>query len=175
MVYFITDGFATKIGKADNVERRLKSLQTANPRILKVALVFKGDLEKETEFQRVFFGKQTRALNEWYNMSPEEMTPKLIDKYGMLAVVTAMNLAKKNSSSYDFAKDLVGAKNQRLMNQSIIKKYVYNLLERDRLIKAGKIFRALDGITLSEINKVLKMKTINSKVTSHNQLIRNKI
>ena len=122
MVYFITDGFHTKIGMSGDVEERLRGLHTANPRILKVALVFKGGLEQETEFHKLFFGKQTQALNEWYSMSPEEMVPKIIDKLGMLGVVHGINRAKRNSSTYEFSKDLVGAKDQRMLNQSIIKK-----------------------------------------------------
>lgn len=38
-VYFITDGVFTKIGKADDVEKRLGSLQTGNPRPLTVQFV----------------------------------------------------------------------------------------------------------------------------------------
>lgn len=178
MVYFITDGFATKIGKADDVSQRLKTLQTANSRILKVALVFEGGLDDETGFQKIFFGKQTRALNEWYDMSPEEMIPRLIDKYGMHKVIKAIELSKNNKSNYDFPKDLIGAKDQSKLNQAIIKKYVHNILQneskKNSLIKAGKIFKNLDGITLSEVNKVLRFKDLNSKVTSHNQLIRNR-
>ena len=67
-----------------------------------------------------------------------------------------------------------GAKDQKKMNAGLIKKYIHNLLQKDRIIKSGKIFRALDGVTLSEINKVLKDKTLNFKVQSHNQRLRNK-
>lgn len=61
-VYFITDGEFIKIGKANNVTKRMKILQTASPRVLKIQRVIKCKDEREAYELEHFFHS---LLNEW--------------------------------------------------------------------------------------------------------------
>lgn len=73
-VYFITDGLRIKIGIADNIKRRLHSLQTGNPRRLSVLKIIQYESRQEAEnaesnFHYVF--SNTRCFGEWFDKSPE--------------------------------------------------------------------------------------------------------
>lgn len=70
-VYFIQEGNGhVKIGKAVNVEERLKAMQTGNSQKLQIRLVLnyeshKKALEMEKYFHRKF--KRFRVRGEWFN------------------------------------------------------------------------------------------------------------
>ena len=71
MVYFISDKEQKycKIGKADNLKKRLKLLQTGHPLKLHVLTTFSGGLKEEQELHRKF--KKYRLLGEWFTLSEE--------------------------------------------------------------------------------------------------------
>ncbi len=64
--YFIMESSTKliKIGKSKDPERRIKDLQTSNPKELKLILEIEGDYEKE--FHNIFSGK--RISGEWYDI-----------------------------------------------------------------------------------------------------------
>jgi len=68
MVYLITDGTYTKIGKADGglegVNKRLQSLQTGNPKNLSLKKAFKGSYELESLLHKSL--SNYRINGEWF-------------------------------------------------------------------------------------------------------------
>ena len=70
-LYFISDGEFVKIGVAYNAHKRLKALQTGNPRTLKLIASFKncGLMEWETH-NRLFF-KSLNVRGEWFRHTEE--------------------------------------------------------------------------------------------------------
>lgn len=66
MVYFISDGTFTKIGKADEPNRRLKKLQTGNVKELKLINLIEGDYEIESKLHEIFH--RYRVRGEWFNL-----------------------------------------------------------------------------------------------------------
>ena len=68
-VYFISDGEFVKIGVSKNYQMRLVSLQTANPRKLKLLGVLEGDSYEERNLHNQF--DQFRVGGEWFELSPE--------------------------------------------------------------------------------------------------------
>lgn len=69
-VYFITDGEYIKIGISNDTRSRLKSLQTANARKLRVAAIVPyGGIELETELHLQF--AHLRAKGEWFKISKD--------------------------------------------------------------------------------------------------------
>lgn len=70
-VYFISDGDFVKIGKANNVEKRLKVLQTGNPKPLTIINIIEcGDCKKAYELE-FFLHKMLKPLKvngEWYKL-----------------------------------------------------------------------------------------------------------
>lgn len=71
-VYFISDGEFIKIGKANNVELRLKQLQTANARKLTVLKTIPFITEKDAfdteQFLQVAFAEHSICDGEWFHI-----------------------------------------------------------------------------------------------------------
>jgi len=70
-VYFISDGEYVKIGKADSIEKRLRSLKTGNPRELKVlARIPFSTAEKAHEAEQTlhFSYSMFHVSGEWFNI-----------------------------------------------------------------------------------------------------------
>lgn len=77
-VYCITDGRYTKIGKANNVEKRLNQLQTASPKQLTVTQTFPFLSEKDAfDFERMLHKtfEHFKVNNEWYDLQTVNMHP----------------------------------------------------------------------------------------------------
>lgn len=71
MIYFIQSGTngPIKVGKAGNIQRRLKSLQTAHPENLVILKTIPGDSEKEAIIKRDL--KKFNVQGEWFQSVPE--------------------------------------------------------------------------------------------------------
>lgn len=68
MIYFITNGKSVKIGYTkNNIERRLKQLQTSCPQKLFILGWIDGDKEKEKELHIQFSNSRIRSNGEWFN------------------------------------------------------------------------------------------------------------
>ena len=67
-VYFITDGQYVKIGTTNDLDRRLKFLQTGNPRELSIlySVFCSNPFQTETMYHKLF--KNKHIFNEWYDI-----------------------------------------------------------------------------------------------------------
>lgn len=65
-IYFITDGKFVKIGISNDVNQRLKALQTANPRQLELLYSIKGDSLLEESLHGIF--TNSRVKGEWFEL-----------------------------------------------------------------------------------------------------------
>jgi plasmid stabilization system protein ParE len=63
-IYFLRLGDTIKIGRAVNVERRIRELQVAHPNTLKLLAVVPAHIALETELQRRF--SALRVNREWF-------------------------------------------------------------------------------------------------------------
>lgn len=79
MIYFITDGRYTKIGKADDPEKRLKELQTGNPFPLTLIKSIDGSFEEESNIHKSL--SIYRMNGEWFdfNCFDDEVIEFLLD------------------------------------------------------------------------------------------------
>lgn len=68
-VYFVTDGEAIKIGKANNPRSRLSGLQTSHHKDLAILALTPGDETLERELHRAFHVRRLRG--EWFEDCPE--------------------------------------------------------------------------------------------------------
>jgi hypothetical protein len=64
MIYFIQDKQYVKIGCTDNLDRRIKELQTATPNKLKLLLVMEGSFDTESTLHFLFASYRYRG--EWF-------------------------------------------------------------------------------------------------------------
>lgn len=74
-IYLIYDGQHYKIGKAINIEKRLKELQTSAPQELKVVWSMRSLACRRTEayLHRKFHPKKTRKRGEWFALTPSDV------------------------------------------------------------------------------------------------------
>jgi hypothetical protein len=66
-VYFISDGELVKIGTASNIPNRMDSLQTGNPKRLKLLAHTTGGHKTEAKYHVMF--ADCRISGEWFKMS----------------------------------------------------------------------------------------------------------
>ena len=73
MIYFIQAGEngPIKIGRSNDVEKRLKQLQTASAEKLKILWVYDADNDKETEIELHEELKSERINGEWFKPSEQ--------------------------------------------------------------------------------------------------------
>src|SRR5690554_1119401 len=68
MIYFITDGIYTKIGKSKDPYKRLKNLQTSNAKNLRFIYIFDIDDIYERKIHKLFKKYKTNTNNEWFDL-----------------------------------------------------------------------------------------------------------
>lgn len=66
-LYFITDGDHVKIGRANNVHKRVQSLQSGNPKQIWLTDSFDNKGHKESELHNKL--KRFRVRGEWFWLS----------------------------------------------------------------------------------------------------------
>ena len=77
-IYFITDREYVKIGIANDVHKRLKQLQTGNPKQLELLFFIKGELETELFLHNYY--KEYKVKNEWFDLLPLNITKEEVLK-----------------------------------------------------------------------------------------------
>jgi len=69
MIYFVRSGKFIKIGTSIDPNKRLGSLQTANPNKLKVRAVLNGGYKTEIGLHQLF--EKSRIRGEWFRLTEE--------------------------------------------------------------------------------------------------------
>jgi len=68
MVYFVSDGTYTKIGKSKTPLNRIKDLQTSNPNALTFKYIFDCGDHFEKRLHKTFNNYRTNSNNEWFDL-----------------------------------------------------------------------------------------------------------
>jgi len=71
VVYFLGFDDYVKIGITQNLERRVRMLQTGNPHALTVMATMPGGAKKEAELHERFKTKKSGLLGEWFDLDDE--------------------------------------------------------------------------------------------------------
>jgi biotin operon repressor len=138
MVYFITDGTFTKIGKADDVNKRLRELQTGNAKKLSMKLSIEGDEIEEKKLHKIFHRR--RMVGEWFIIDfdyDEELILNIIDikfeevklfkKDTLIKITDALSLWKnKNSDNIVSIKEI---SNICRLSENTVRKYINKCCE----------------------------------------------
>jgi hypothetical protein len=97
-VYFIADGDdAVKVGWSDQTFLRIKTLQTGNPRPLRLLMELPGDQAREMWFQGLFADR--RISGEWFAPSiPVSQAKRVADAAG--PHLRALMLAGPDAEEY---------------------------------------------------------------------------
>jgi hypothetical protein len=78
--YAITDGEYVKVGRADHINRRISSIQTGNPRELRLLGFVAADIEKAVHKRLKLAG--LHAHREWF--ADLEETREILQSFGLL-------------------------------------------------------------------------------------------
>jgi predicted GIY-YIG superfamily endonuclease len=134
-IYLIkADATNYKIGFAQDVEKRLKQIQTGNPYQLKILRTQKfetteDDIKKiERELHKRFLHLQTEAMNEWFILSDAEVAHflHLLDnpaKIPMTEIETyqlIFNLGQRNNIHYTDDKKRIQYQKKSLRKKSLV-------------------------------------------------------
>jgi len=92
MVYFISDGTYTKIGKSNNPHSRIKDLQTSNPNELKFVYIFDCKDYWEKKLHTLLKHYNCKAKNEWFDLRMCNLEEHI--KILNCATLQDLNLAK---------------------------------------------------------------------------------
>ena len=85
-IYIISDGELVKIGFSSNVKRRLKQLQTGNPKTLKLIATFdykpRGRITERIMERRIHYllrQFKIRRKGEWFNFPEHDILIEIIE------------------------------------------------------------------------------------------------
>ena len=93
-VYVLTDGKHIKIGKANDVSKRKKQLQTGSPLKLTRLYSFPGDRSEEKELQRKLYNYKTSGGSEWFFWNKK--VKKMVEDYIMYGSYSGEECLKCN-------------------------------------------------------------------------------
>ena len=145
-IYIITDGENYKVGKSNNVEKRLKSMETGNPKELSIVAKCEVD-EKyiynvENQLHKMF--EDYNIKNEWFNKGILEYISNIDNIIGDIIHNIECDEKHENKPQNDFKCDYDIVRNLKLKFSSNIVK------ERVRFFTTKAI---LDGMNKDDAKK----------------------
>jgi hypothetical protein len=175
MVYFITDGEYTKIGKAKCAYTRLKALQTANARVLSLLYSFPGGLPLEKKLHNYFKEYQSEANNEWFKIPHIKLRGMLVD-YGMLDIAKASHDAKIINNSKAVPVSKLGKKKKEL-NKGHRSRVQSLLLEIRSQLKGNKMISYTPFVqkykfSKKEISYFVRSARLSKDIYTHNSRVK---
>jgi hypothetical protein len=190
MVYFISDGTYTKIGKSNNPIKRIKDLQTSNGNELKFVYIFDCKDSWEKKLHKLLKQYRTNSCNEWFDlrMCKLEEYFKMFDYY----IFQDLNLAKfkANQANNEFYKGaihtgesrnnkintLYGAKNKhkyKALRLELIEEIKLHLATLKNKIISYDYYIKKYGFTKNEISFFMKGCKLSKAINDHNQRVYN--
>lgn len=186
MIYIITDGVFTKIGKSKSPLNRIKALQTSNAKTLKFQYIFDVPDNVEKRLHTLFKKYKTNANNEWFQVDNITIETKL-KSFSIAALWdTDMGLFKaKKLNNELFRGDIHTTKNQQITYKKLYKNFGdnnYVKQQRNYLIEEMKFhLKTKKNIRISydyyikkykfnknEISFYMKSCGLNKQIFDHN-------
>jgi response regulator of citrate/malate metabolism len=173
MIYFISNGTYTKIGKADEPKKRLKELQTGCPEKLEIKLVIDGGEDKERMLHKAL--NKYRFRGEWFQIDfnyNEQLIEDILYFHRKLnGEKRVRKVYVKNKETQDKISDCILRNNKKQITMSLLsketgvsfntlKKYIdiksiVNKNEIDRQEKINKLQNVINDMKLNNerVNK----------------------
>jgi hypothetical protein len=180
MVYFISDGTYTKIGKSKNPYNRIKELQTSNPNKLSFTHLFDVKDKYEKVLHKLFKEVKTNSNNEWFdlrNINIESIIigslrniPQFIDI--KLAEFKAIQLNSKSNQEFRQNKSIPNTENCNKSKVKLILEDIEYCLKnkKDKRISYHKYIVDY-GFTKDQVSFFVKSARLNKLVAKHNNNI----
>lgn len=137
-VYLITDGTYTKIGISNNPQKRLRSLQTANPRKLSIAHTVQLESKDDAsllEFALHQYFDKARVSGEWI-LLPFEIIKDAIpiveqhikNELNAQSERDRLFQIRERQETFELATELLKTRNLDTSTQNIAIQYIFNYL-----------------------------------------------
>lgn len=181
MVYFISDGTYTKIGKSKNPYSRIKDLQTSNPNKLFFTHLFDVKDKYEKVLHKLFKEFKTNSNNEWFDLRNVNIESVIVGSLKNIPQFVDIKFAEFKASQFNIKQNEVFRQNQNIpdvekCNESNIKKLlneVKNHLETKKKIRISYHKYIVDyGFTKEQISFFIKSARLNKLVMNHNNKIK---
>jgi len=181
MVYVITDGELTKVGKAKDVEKRMKGLQTGNGRKLRAIYILDGNTYLEKEIHKKLAKFRTEVANEWFKLDKHTLDSMLGSyktgtKQRLDLIQGAHRARLLNSKTPDVKKDYLGVKRAdkrrdvKERRQELLNDLKSQIGVSKKMISYAPLVQRY-GFTKAEISYFVKSSRLAKDVYLHNQSI----
>ena len=101
MVYFISDGIYTKIGKSKNPLNRIKELQTSNANKLFFTHLFDVKDKYEKVLHKLFKEVKTNSNNEWFDLREVNIESIIVGSLRNIPQFVDIKLAEFKASQFN--------------------------------------------------------------------------
>lgn len=180
MVYFISDGTYTKIGKSKTPLNRIKDLQTSNANKLYFTHLFDVKDKYEKTLHKLFKDFKTNSNNEWFDLRDINIENILIGNLFSIPQFVDIKLAEFKASQFNNKSNHDFKQNQLIPNTDNCNKSKIKLLlddiryclknKKDRRISYHKYIVDY-GFTKDQISFFVKSARLNKLVAKHNNNI----
>ena len=180
MVYFISDGTYTKIGKSKTPLNRIKDLQTSNANKLFFTYLFDVKDKYEQTLHKLFKDYKTNSNNEWFDLREVNISKIILGNLSSIPQFVDIKLAEFKGSQFNIKSNEVFKQNQLSPNIDNFYKSKIKLLLEDieYCLKNKKTTRIsyhkyiVDyGFTKEQISFFVKSARLNKLVAKHNNNI----
>ncbi len=180
MVYFISDGTYTKIGKSKNPYSRIKDLQTSNANKLFFTHLFDVKDKYEQVLHKLFKQFKTNSNNEWFDLRNINIENIIIGSLRSIPQFVDIKFAEFKASQFNIKLNQVFEQNQNTpniekCNESDIKKLLNDIkthLETKKKIRISYHKYIVDyGFSKEQISFFVKSAKLNKLVAKHNNNI----
>jgi hypothetical protein len=180
MVYFISDGTYTKIGKSKNPLTRIKDLQTSNANKLSFVYLFDVHDKYEKTLHKLFKDYKTNSNNEWFDLRTVDVSKIILGNLNSIPKFVDIKLAEFKSNQFNLKSTEVFKQNQNIPNTDNCNKNKIKLLledikyclknKKDKRISYHKYIVDY-GFTKDQISFFVKSARLNKLVAKHNNNI----
>jgi hypothetical protein len=180
MVYFISDGIYTKIGKSKTPLTRIKDLQTSNANKLFFTHLFDVQDKYEKTLHKLFKNFKTESNNEWFNLKDVNIEHILKGNLFSIPQFLDIKLATFKASQFNTKELKVFKQNQKVLSletyeKSKVKKIIEDVkdcLKNKKKTRISYYKYIVDyGFTKEQISFFIKSAQLNKLVAKHNNNI----
>lgn len=182
MVYFISDGTYTKIGKSKNPLTRIKDLQTSNPNSLMFTYLFDCNDSFEKRLHKLLDEYKTKSNNEWFDLRNIDLCIlskvnhplfKDLNKAAFKAKLLNNEYYRGSVHTSQARKEIIKHKdfNLKERRKSLIEEIKYILDHESKTIISYNQYIIKYGFTKNEISFFMRSCGLNKKIQQHNDLI----
>lgn len=187
MVYFVSDGTYTKIGKTNNPLKRLETLQTSNASSLKFIYLFDCNDNYEKRLHKLLEEYKTRSSSEWFNLKNINLysylkklnNPLFLDLKRAEFKANNLNIQFYRGEIFDHKEkkqiqnELYNKKNNalKLKRKCVINDIIEILEHQPKKVISYAEFIKKYGFSKNEISWFIRGAKLSKKVFEHNERI----